>query len=285
MPDYAVISNLLGEKVIHNRPLAGGDIADVLELITAKGNKYVIKCTRAGQNDTSTIEAKMLKTLKDNSALPVPEVIAQQNGLLLMEYIEHDGGLMKGSSAINGARHVAALHKVQAEKYGLDYDTVIGPLSQKNTLENNWLSFYAEHRLMDMANRAVQSGKLSVAIMKRIEIFTQKLGDFIPRTPKASLLHGDLWGGNILVNGERVAGFIDPAIYYGHAEMDLAFLTLFNSAGDDFFAAYNEINPIGAGFFEERRDIYNLWPLLVHVRLFGGAYVGSVATILRKFGV
>ena len=135
-----------------------------------------------------------------------------------------------------------------------------------------------------MAHRATNCGKLPIAITKRLESFTRRLGDFIPDTPSASLLHGDLWGGNILVDGDHVAGFIDPAIYYGHAEMDLAFLTLFGSADSDFFAAYNEINPIENGFFNERRDIYNLWPLLVHVHLFGGSYVGSVEHTLKHFG-
>lgn len=285
MSDSSVISDLIGETITDIQPLAGGDIADVMLVSTTDGQKYVIKRPRKGQQDTTATEAAMLRLLADKSALPVPKVITQQNRLLIMRYIDHTGGSMSGASAIDGARHIAALHALHSDRYGLDFETVIGPLKQKNTPEESWIYFYAEHRLRDMALRAHEVGMLPTDILQRIEKFTEKLGDYIPDKPKASLLHGDLWGGNILVDDDHVAAFIDPALYYGHAEMDLAFLTLFGSAGDDFFAAYNEINPIEAGFFKDRRAIYNLWPLLVHVHLFGGTYVGQIKSTLDKFGV
>ena len=93
-----------------------------------------------------------------------------------------------------------------------------------------------------------------------------------------------MWGGNVLVKGGRIAGFVDPAIYYADPEIELAFSTLFSTFGDAFFARYAELRPLRPGFFEERCDIYNLYPLLVHVRLFGGGYVGSVSGTLSRFG-
>lgn len=95
---------------------------------------------------------------------------------------------------------------------------------------------------------------------------------------------GDIWSRNVLARNGRVVGLIDPAIYYGHPEAELAFITLFNTFGDAFFQRYHALRPIAAGFFEERRDLYNLYPLLVHVRSFGGGYVHSVDQILRRFG-
>lgn len=283
MASHTSLGDLLGEKVLSINPLAGGDIADVM-LIVTNHNKYVLKRPRAGQNDTTAIEAHMLRMLQKKSPLPVPTIIAQKDGMLLMDYIDHAGGSMRGNAAIDGARHIAGLHGVRGALYGYEIDTVIGPLTQINTPETSWVTFYGEHRLNDMAMRAHKAGRLPSVTLKRLENFITNLADYIPDNPEPSLLHGDLWGGNILVDNDHVAAFIDPAIYWGHAEIDLAFLTLFNSAGDDFFEAYSDINPIDAGFFEERRDIYNLWPLLVHVRLFGGSYVSSVESILNKVG-
>ena len=99
------------------------------------------------------------------------------------------------------------------------------------------------------------------------------------------MLHGDLWGGNILCHDDKIAGLIDPAIYYGDREIDLAFGTLFGDLTPEFFKQYDEVSKIEPGFFEERRDLYNLYPLLVHVRLFGGSYVDSVDQTLSRFGV
>ena len=118
-----------------------------------------------------------------------------------------------------------------------------------------------------------------------MERFGEKLEGLITEPARPSLLHGDLWGGNILVSGDKISGFIDPAISYGHPEMDLAFSTLFSTFGDAFFSAYDEIRPLQPGFFEVRRDIYNLWPLLVHVVLFGGSYAGQIDQVLRRHGV
>jgi fructosamine-3-kinase len=120
--------------------------------------------------------------------------------------------------------------------------------------------------------------------MNRLETLAGRLDRWIAEPAHPSLLHGDLWTGNILVNRGRVVGFIDPALYYGDAEIELAFGTLFGTFGRPFFERYGELRPLNPGFFEERRDLYNLYPLLVHVRLFGGSYVGSVEATLDRFG-
>jgi len=121
--------------------------------------------------------------------------------------------------------------------------------------------------------------------MDRVEALCARLGDWLPADETPRLLHGDLWTGNVLVGGDgRISGFIDPAIYYGAAEVELAFTTLFGTFGDAFFARYQEHHPLAPGFFEERRDLYNLYPLLVHVRLFGGSYVDAVDRTLARHG-
>lgn len=119
---------------------------------------------------------------------------------------------------------------------------------------------------------------------ERIEALCARLGEWLEEPARPSLIHGDLWGGNVLAADGRISGFIDPAIYYADPEIELAFTTLFGTFGDAFFRRYGELRPLRARFFEERRDLYNLYPLLVHVRLFGGEYVSQVEAILRKFG-
>jgi len=135
-----------------------------------------------------------------------------------------------------------------------------------------------------MTRVALEAGRLPGATMTRIETLARRLDEWIEVPDQPSLIHGDLWGGNVLAKDGRIAGFVDPAIYYADAEIELAFSTLFSTFGAPFFKCYDEIRPIRDGFFEARRDLYNLYPLLVHVRLFGGGYVGSLEANLRKLG-
>ena len=134
-------------------------------------------------------------------------------------------------------------------------------------------------------NKALLAERATVVWLRaRLETLAGQLERWLTE-PRPALIHGDLWGGNVLAASGRISGFIDPAIYYADAEIELAFSTLFNTFGKAFFSHYNELRPLAPGFFEERRDLYNLYPLLVHVRLFGGGYVGSVERTLKRFGV
>jgi fructosamine-3-kinase len=136
-----------------------------------------------------------------------------------------------------------------------------------------------------MVREAQRAGKAPEELATRVERFAnERLPGLIGEPERPSLLHGDAWGGNILVREGRVAAFVDPAVYFGHAEVELAFGTLFGTFGDEFFAAYRARRAMQPGFLEVRRDIYNLYPLLVHVRLFGGGYVSQVDATLRRFG-
>jgi fructosamine-3-kinase len=135
-----------------------------------------------------------------------------------------------------------------------------------------------------MAGEAHRAGCLSARAFARAEKLAGRLSEWIPGDGKPSLVHGDAWGGNVLCRRGRVAAFIDPAIYYADPEIELAFGTLFGTFGRPFFRRYGEIRALRDGFFETRRDLYNLYPLLVHVRLFGGSYVGDVERTLARFG-
>jgi fructosamine-3-kinase len=136
-----------------------------------------------------------------------------------------------------------------------------------------------------MAREALDAGRLPARTMNRIEALAARLERWIDEPAAPSLIHGDLWTGNVLCRAGRIAGFVDPAIHYADAEIELAFSTLFGTFGEPFFASYQRRRPLRPGFFEARRDLYNLYPLLVHVRLFGGPYLGSVERTLARLGM
>ena len=263
-------------------PLSGGCVGDVMRAILDDGRQLVIK--QSNTNDGSlAIEADMLRYFKAHSPITCPEVVYADGSCLVMTYITNDNRMSR-SVQLDLAEQLAAQHQVTSDRYGLDFDTVIGGLPQPNTPETNWITFFAEHRLRHMAHHAFHEGKIPKSIVARIDRLIDGLERYLPTNSAASLLHGDLWGGNILCQSGRLAGLIDLAIYYGDREIELAFGTLFGDLTPEFFGRYNEILPVSPGFFEERRNLYNLYPLLVHVRLFGGHYVSSVDHILAQFG-
>jgi fructosamine-3-kinase len=136
-----------------------------------------------------------------------------------------------------------------------------------------------------MARQAHAEGRLPSSMLGRIECLAERIDEHLIEPAFPSLLHGDLWTGNVLVRGGRIAGFVDPAIYCGHPEIELAFATLFGTFGAAFFDAYQERLKLEPGFHEERRDIYNLYPRLVHVRLFGSGYLSGIEATLARLGI
>lgn len=276
-----VIEEALGTAPVRSRPLAGGCVGDVIQLSMPDGARLVAKFGDRGAH--LHLEGWMLGYLRDHSDLPVPRVLFQADRLLIMEHLPSRGGIT-GDAQRHGADLLAALHGVTQTKFGLERDTLIGGLNQPNPPTESWLEFLCDQRLMYMAGEAVTAGRLPGAMMARIEKLCAKLDQWLIEPKAASLIHGDMWSGNVLCAAGRITGLIDPAIYYADPEIELAFSTLFSTFGDPFFSRYSELRPIREGFFEERRDLYNLYPLLVHVRLFGGSYVKSVDAALGRYG-
>lgn len=275
---HARVREALDTDVVRERELAGGCIADVRRLTLADGRDIVAKVGHG-----LALEGFMLSYLARHSRLPVPEVLFSAEDLLLMEYLPTSGQLSEKSQE-NAAEHLAALHGVTGPAFGFDRTTVIGGLKQPNEPGTSWLEFFRDQRLMYMTETAVHTKKLPPEVALRIAKLGERLEKWIDGHAKPTLIHGDMWTGNVLVNGDRIAGFVDPAIYYADPEIELAFSTLFGTFGEPFFKRYAEHHPPRAGF-AERKDLYNLYPLLVHVRLFGAAYVSDVEMILKRFGV
>ena len=280
----AIIERACGAPVVGTASLSGGCVADVREVRLGDGRFVVAKI--GGPGASLDIEGRMLGYLASRSGLPVPEVLHAQPDLLVMERIEHDGLAGEGMQR-HASELLAALHDIGPEQpgmYGLDFDTMIGPLAQQNAWGGDWAKFFGDMRLRVMADDAARSGGIGSALAARVHALADRVDDLIGEAGAPGLIHGDAWGGNILAHQGRVRALIDPAVYYADPEIELAFGTLFSTFGDAFFERYGQLRPIRAGFFEVRRDLYNLYPLLVHARLFGGGYGGSVERIVRGLG-
>ncbi len=254
-------------------------MAQVMRVLLSDGQVVVVK----EGGTVLALEGWMLTFLKGK--LPVPEVLLAEPDLLVMTHIDAKGGGFDDRAQAHCAELLASLHAHSAPRFGLDRDTLIGGLEQPNPPTSCWREFFRDRRLLFMAELAYGEGQLPAATLARIETLAGRLERWIEEPTQPSLIHGDLWRGNILAGLGRVAGFVDPAIYYAHPEIELAFGTLFGTLNQSFFCKYNELRPISPGFFERRRDLYNLYPLLVHVRLFGAGYLPQVETVLSRFGM
>jgi len=278
----AEVEDGLGESFAAVVPLSSGLNADLYRATTSGGDIVVAKVLRDGAFDSLAVEGRMLSYLRERSDLPVPEVLYESGRVLVMEYMPDEEAIGDGAK-VHAAELLAALHQLHADNYGFDEDTLIGTLRQPNPWMDDWVAFFGEWRLLYMAKLAYEEGKLERGLLFEVEKLVGKLPELISRDAPPSLIHGDMWTGNVLCAGGKISGFVDPAIYYADPEIELAFSTLFGTFDEVFFKRYGEILPIDGGFFEERRDLYNLYPLLVHVRLFGGGYVSQVGSIVKRF--
>jgi protein-ribulosamine 3-kinase len=262
--------------------LGGGCINHDGRLETSQGN-FFMKWNDARQYPRMfETEAHGLHVLRQTGTLHVARVIGwfEQDlyqGIVL-ELVESNG--RSKSYGQDLGRGLAALHQHTHRTFGLDIDNYIGSLPQGNTPATSWVDFFIHQRLAPQLRMAVDSNQLDPGEVSQFETLYKKLPAIFPEE-KPALLHGDLWSGNVIVNDTGAPCLIDPAVYYGHREAELAFTQLFGGFDDTFLEAYHEVFALAPGF-AARVDTYNLYPLLVHVNLFGGSYAAQVKSILRK---
>lgn len=264
--EAAAAAALIGEELTEARPLSGGDLSQVVRLRLASGRSAILKVGPAAR-----AEAGMLRAIAA-AGVPAPEVLGVADDLLVLSDLGADEG--PGDAWGDLGRVLRRLHAARGERYGWSVDHAFGPVPIENAAAPTWPAFWAERRLLPGI------GVLPADLARRIEAVAARLPDLLPETPPAALLHGDLWTGNVMATGGRVTGLIDPACYHGDAEVDLAMLRLFGSPGRGFHDGYGALPP-GA---EARRPVYQLWPAIVHLRLFGAAYRGLVARLLDEIG-
>lgn len=276
------IETACGQPVAQIDALSGGCIGQVYQVRMTSGRKLVVKVDH-GPAPCLDIEGTMLRYLAEESALPVPEVVHSAPELLIMAWVPGQSRF-RPTAQEHAAELLAELHALSASQFGFERDTLIGGLRQPNQQADSWIQFFADQRLRYMAGEAVGVGRLPQEWLRRIDRLALRLGEWLLEPERPSLIHGDVWTTNVLAEGGRISAFLDPAIYYADPEIELAFITLFGTFGEPFFARYQELRPLAPGFFADRRDLYNLYPLLVHCRLFGGGYVAQVGRILDRFG-
>lgn len=277
------LADTLNLDIKKSQSVSGGSINRAAKISTNRGDLF-LKWNSNAPNDFFEKEADGLKRLDSaGTALRIPNVISSgkpedgRPGYLLMEFIEEG----RSGDSYEFGRNLSKMHQTNADQFGLEVDNYIGSLPQSNSHHDNWINFFVKERINPQIQMAVDSGKLNSGIFQNWERLASKLDEIFPSV-KPSLLHGDLWGGNYLFNSEGKAVLIDPAVYYGHPEMDLAFTKMFGGFSGEFYRGYESESPLVPGF-SERVPIYNLYPLLVHVNLFGGHYISQFNSILRKF--
>lgn len=228
-------------------------------------------------------EKEGLNLLTGKSDLKIPGVIAEGETArfqyLVLEFVEPGAKTHDFWSALG--RSLALLHRTPAMQFGLDHDNYIGSLRQSNRFHSSWTDFFWEERLAPQLKLATDSGIVDRSSSQKFGKLSGKLHQLFPEE-KPALLHGDLWSGNLLVDRAGTPALIDPAVYYGHREAELAFTTLFGGFDEGFYSEYENEFPLQPGF-ENRKDVYNLYPLLIHTNLFGGGYFHQALQIAARF--
>ena len=300
-------------EILESNRVPGGDINHAFRLRLSTGEKVFLKTNSIANAKFFITEAHGLAALGQPEAIGVPKILGagtdSQKGIsfLLLEYME-SAPSVKNYWEVFG-HELAALHKAapghveklrtredtqrthrpscffvtdgqSLPRYGFWEDNFIGANPQKNLPSASWIDFYRESRLMPqikMAEHYFDSG-----MRKKAGYLLEHLDRYLREPDFPSLLHGDLWSGNVLCGNDRKAWILDPAVYIGDFETDLAMTPLFGSFPSASYSAYHEVNPIHKGY-DQRKELYHLYHLLNHLNLFGRMYLGSVAEILNRY--
>lgn len=275
------LCEILGESPKRLEALHGGCVGEVYLVELPDERRYVAKVDTSGEGRLD-VEGWMLEYLGSRAGVPVPEVRHSSPELLVMQWMPGQTGCKRGAED-HAAELLLRIHSVRGMRFGLERDTLIGGLHQDNTESDSWLEFFAERRVLPMARRAHELGRIGKRSIRQAERLAAGLSKWLVEPDQPRLLHGDLWSGNVISDGIQVTALIDPALYYGHPEVELAFITLFRTFGNRFFDVYRQGAAIDEDFLEARRHIYNVYPLLVHSVLFDSGYSEDVKNLLDRF--
>jgi fructosamine-3-kinase len=265
--------------------VSGGDINDAFELGLADRRSVFLKTNASAPLTMFGAEARGLEFLRQARALRVPEVLAtsaadEAPAFLLLE-------LLRSAQRRPGfdeqlGRGLAALHRFGAPVFGFSEQNFIGRLAQENRPHASWADFYQRERLEPQLRLAEAAGHVPGALRRKFEQLFGKLPELVGEPEAPARLHGDLWAGNLHVDEQGAPCLIDPAVYGGHREMDLAMMRLFGGFSERVFSAYAEAFPLSSGHLE-RVLLCQLYPLLVHVNLFGSGYLRAVERALAAY--
>lgn len=272
----AVVEN----EIVASASISGGCINQVYFIEFANSERAVLKINTEAPDGFFEAEANGLRKLASSEAVRVPRVLFVEDSasLLLIEAMVESDSVARDYSKLG--RDLAALHRVTSQKFGLDSDNFIGKLNQTNTVSNSWGEFFYKYRLLAQANVGIEIGWMSKSTLRTLKQAKAEIYTLLDEPEQApSLVHGDLWSGNVLWSDEGPV-LIDPALYYGSREVDIAFTEMFGGFDKDFYLAYQEEFPLSPRY-EERREVLNLYHLLTHANMFGGHYIQQAETVIR----
>lgn len=280
-------------KMIRKEPVYGGSINNSYQISLSTGEKIFVKMNAENNFKFFTAEALGLWALNAAGKIGVLQVLGMGKdaekgcSFLLLDYMESTNHRKDYWETFG--HELAELHQAETsmflngeknENFGFSEDNFIGSNEQKNSPKQTWIDFFRECRLLPQIKQA--EAFFDLQTRKKLDYLLEHLEFYIREPENPSLLHGDLWGGNVLCGNDGKAWLIDPAVYVGDLEADLAMTQLFGSFPATFYEAYCEITPIGSGY-AERKEIYNLYHLLNHLNLFGRAYLSEVKSVLNKY--
>ena len=288
MPVWPAVEQSITESTGHafsikNQQRIGGGSINTACRIDDDGQSYFVKLNQADQLDMFVAEADGLRELAGAHAIRVPSPVcygeAAGRSWLVAEFIAFGRGT--GDSAQLLGQQLATMHGHTSKQFGWRRDNTIGSTPQQNFRTDNWVDFYRERRLRFQFELVARNG-FSGLLQTKGERLMESLGVFFTSyMPEASLLHGDLWGGNRAFDATGQPVIFDPAVYYGDREADIAMTELFGGFGADFYAAYREAWPLDAGY-SVRKTLYNLYHILNHANLFGGGYASQAENMIDQ---
>ncbi len=277
-----ILQEYLIENIKSIDSIAGGDINDVYKIITNQ-NTYVLKVNRKDLFPKMFKKEKQGLEMLAGAGVKSPEVIItfsdSEYQYLLLEFIEEKSIISVFWK--NLAEDLIRIHKTTNANFGLNHHNYIGSLHQDNSEKNTWETFFIENRIKPLVKIAFDKNRLDRNHLNHFENFYSLLNEILPKE-KPSLLHGDLWGGNLMKGKDQIPIFIDPAIYFGHREMDIAMTQMFGGFDNLYLNHYNEIFPLEKGW-EKRIAIHNLYPNLVHLILFDRSYLSGIERVIKVF--
>lgn len=262
--------------------IGGGDINRAY-LLQGEQQAYFVKLNQPQLEDMFLAEQQGLEAMAATHSIRVPKTVAAGvdylHAYIVMEYIELKS--LRGSAEALLGEQLAQMHAQRQAYFGWHRDNTIGLTPQSNALDDSWVSFWQQQRLGAQLQMAAENG-YGGPLQSKGEKLCERVGDFFSSyQPQASLLHGDLWGGNAAADAQGQPVIYDPACYFGDREADIAMTELFGGYGAGFYVAYNEVMALDAGY-STRKTLYNLYHILNHLNLFGSGYLGRAQGMIEQ---
>lgn len=267
------------DKITKLTPVSGGSICQAFKIQTEAKQAFFVKTLAEADKQFFVREAEGLSALSQANSINTPSVLAVAPTVLIMNYVETATPNKKFWRRMG--EQLAQLHKPSKDYFGFEHDNFCGRTPQPNPTTDNGFDFFSQSRLLYQATLANKHGLLTSVDQQKIDQLCHKLPDLLP-DESSSLLHGDLWSGNLICDQDHQPWLIDPAVYYGWREIDIAMTSLFGGFESGFYEAYQHHYPLEPGW-RERLDIYNLYPRLNHLNLFGPHYLAPIRSTLNRF--